>query len=231
MGVQTRGGIVYSDRATFTINEMNPNLISDPAWIMLTGGVGKSKSWVLDLDADGICLKFGGPKWFYTAGVFSWDTFHNAAGENYIDAKQWDSSSAIDPSAAKEWYWTADWAGNSWICGAQDFGVMTFDLINGANVDVNGTKGSFNMDVDNHTITFTGLTPLSLNSADIVAQCPAGTYKLIYLTENAMQILFDGGDNSNTPFTMNYISKDYKDSYVAPVITTITLPDDWTKGR
>jgi hypothetical protein len=228
MGVQTRGGIVFSDRATFSINQMNPSLISDAAWTMLTGGVGHSKSWVLDLDAEGTCLKFGGPKWFYTAGVFSWDTFHNAAGENYIDSDQWDPTSAIDPSAADQWYWTADWAGNSWICGAQDFGVMTFDLINGANVDVNGTKGSFNMDVDNHTITFTGLTPLSCNGADpILSQCPAGTYKLIYLTENAMQILFDGGDPDNTPFTMNYISKDFKDSYVAPVITTITLPEDW----
>ena len=35
MGVQTRGGIVFSDRASFHINQMNPNLISDAAWTML----------------------------------------------------------------------------------------------------------------------------------------------------------------------------------------------------
>ena len=97
MGVQTRGGIVFSDRASFHIDAMNPNLISDPAWTMLTGGVGHAKEWVLDLDANGTCLKFGGPKWFYTSGM-SWDSFHNIAGENYIDSEQWDSSTAIDPT-------------------------------------------------------------------------------------------------------------------------------------
>ena len=227
MGVQTRGGLVFSDRATFHINAMNPNLISDAAWTMLTGGVGNSKQWVLDLDAAGTSLKFGGPKWFYTSGM-SWDSFHNIAGENYLDSDQWDSSTAIDPTYASEWYWTADWAGNGWICGAADYGVMTFDLINGANVDVNGTKGSFNMDVASHTISFTGVIPLSPNQSDaIIGQRPDGTYKIIYLTDNAMQIMFDGGSNDNTPFTFNYISKEFKDSYVAPVITTITLPKGW----
>ena len=227
MGVQTRGGIVFSDRALFHINAMNPNLISDAAWTMLTGGVGHSKQWVLDLDAAGVSLKFGGPKWFYTSGM-SWDSFHNIAGENYLDSDQWDSSTAIDPTYASEWYWTADWAGNGWICGAADYGVMTFDLINGANVDVNGTKGSFNMDVASHTISFTGVIPLSPGQSDaIIGQRPDGTYKIIYLTDNAMQIMFDGGSNDNTPFTFNYISKEFKDSYVAPVITTITLPEGW----
>ena len=227
MGVQTRGGLVFSDRAIFHINAMNPNLISDAAWTMLTGGVGNSKQWVLDLDAAGTSLKFGGPKWFYTSGM-SWDSFHNIAGENYLDSDQWDSSTAIDPTYASEWYWTADWAGNGWICGAADYGVMTFDLINGANVDVNGTKGSFNMDVASHTISFTGVIPLSPNQSDaIIGQRPDGTYKIIYLTDNAMQIMFDGGSNDNTPFTFNYISKEFKDSYVAPVITTITLPKGW----
>ena len=227
MGVQTRGGIVFSDRATFHINAMNPNLISDAAWTMLTGGVGHSKEWVLDLDAAGTSLKFGGPKWFYTSGM-SWDSFHNIAGENYLDSEGWDSSTAIDPTYASEWYWSADWAGNGWICGAADYGVMTFDLINGANVDVNGQKGSFNMDVASHTISFTGVIPLSPGQDDaILGQRPDGNYKIIYLTENAMQIMFDGGSNDNTPFTFNYISKEYKDNYVAPVITTIDLPEGW----
>lgn len=227
MGVMTRGGLVFSDRAIFHIDKLNPNLISDPAWNMLTGGVGHSKQWVLDFDASGVSLKFGGPKWFFTTGM-SWDSFHNIAGENYIDSEQWDPSTAIDPINANAWYWNADWLGNSWICDAADYGVMTFDLINGANVDVNGTKGSFNMDVSNHTITFTGAIPLNPNQSDaIIGQRPDGTYKIIYLTDNAMQIMFDGGSQDNTPFTFNYISKKYKDSYVAPVITTISLPQDW----
>lgn len=226
MGVMTRGGIIFSAPASFTLDNMNANLISDPLWTMLTGGVGKSKTWVLDLDPnDGSALKFGGPKWFYTTGQ-CWDSFHNASGENYLDADPWDPATAIDPTKANEWYWAADWAGNGWICGLADYGEMTFDLINGANVNVNGTKGSFNMDAAAHTIQFTGVLPLSCGvEGSIAAQCPAGNYKIIYLTENAMQILFDG--DSETPFTMNYISKEYKENYVAPVITTITLPEGW----
>ncbi len=225
MGVQTRGGLVYSDRAIFHINQMNPSLISDPTWTLLTGGIGKSKTWVLDLDADGNSIKFGGPKWFYTSGQ-NWDSFHNAQGENYIDSKAWDATTAIDPTLSGEWYWAADWAGNPWICAKADYGEMTFDLINGANVDVNGTKGAFNMDVEGHTISFTGAIPLSCGvEANIAAQCPSGTYKIIYITENAMQIMFDG--DAETPFSMNYVSKDFKESYVPPVVTTITLPENW----
>lgn len=222
MAVQTRGGLVFSNRQSFTIDKLNTNLLADDTWTMLTGGVGKSKTWVLDLDKDGTSLKFGGPKWFYTAGA-NWNNFHDANGGNYVDSKAWDGAAAIEPSS--EWYWAADWAGNDWICGAQDFGTMTFDLINGANVDVNGTKGSFGMDVDAHTITFTGTLPLSIDQSAVAAQCPSGTYKIIYITETAMQILFDG--DSETPFSYNYISKDYKDNYVAPVVTTISLPEKW----
>ncbi len=225
MAAQTRGGIVFSEPATFRINEMNPQLLSDPLWTLLSGGIGKSKTWVLDIDAEGNAIKFGGPKWFYTAGQ-SWDSFHNAKGENYIDSKSWDATTAIDPTYSGEWYWAADWAGNGWICGAADYGEMTFDLIGGANVNVNGTQGAYNLDVDTHILSFTGTIPLSCGvESNIAAQCPAGNYKVIYLTENAMQILFDG--DSETPFTMNYVSKEYKDNYVPPVVTTITLPDDW----
>lgn len=224
MGVQTRGGIVFSDRAPFTINQMNTNWISDELWTLLAGGVGGSKTWELDLDASGTSLIFGGPKWFYTAGA-NWNNFHDAAGGNYVDSKTWDGAAAIEPTASDWWYWKADWAGNGWICAAKDFGTMTFDLIEGANVEVNGEKGSFGMDVDNHTITFTGVLPLAIDQSAVAAQCPSGTYKIIYLSENAMQILFDG--SSETPFSLNYIAKDYKDNYVPPVSETIYLPVDW----
>ena len=224
MGVQTRGGIVFSERAPFTIDKMNVALLSDPLWNYLTGGVGKSKTWVLDIDANGTAVYFGGPKWFYTTGA-NWNNFHDAKGANYVDSKSWDASTAIEPST--DWYWGADWAGNSWICGAADYGTMTFDLDGGANVDVNGSKGAFNMDVDNHTITFTGVLPLAMDPNSVANQCPSGTYKVIYLSENAMQILFDGPNE--TPFSLNYVAKSYKDNYVPPVNITINLPVEWKK--
>ena len=228
MSAVNAGGLSTSEPAYFTIEKMNTDLISDPTWTILTGGVGKSKTWVLDMDAQtGKPLWFNGLKWFFTPGM-GWDTFHAADGSNYIDSENWDAANAIDPSHEKDWYWTADFPGNSWICGIQDYGEMTFDLIDGANVTVNGTKGSFNMDTKAHTISFTGVLPLSCGcESDIAAYCPTGTYKISYLNENALQILFDSGNSDQTPFSMNYIAKDYKDNYVAPVVTDIELPEDW----
>lgn len=228
MIAENAGGLSYSDPAFFSIEEMNTDLISDPTWTILTGGVGKSKTWVLDMDpTDGKPLWFVGLKWFFTPGQ-SWDSFHAADGSNYLDSDSWDAANAIDPTYANEWYWAADFPGNSWICAIDDYGEMTFDLIDGANVTVNGSKGSFNMDTKTHTITFTGILPLSCGcDADIASYCPTGTYKIIYLNENAMQILFDSGTSDKTPFSMNYIAKEYKDNYVAPLITDIELPADW----
>lgn len=45
-GVDTRGGIVYSEPYQFTLNTNNMSLLEDPLYAYLTGGVGKSKKWV-----------------------------------------------------------------------------------------------------------------------------------------------------------------------------------------
>ena len=228
MGVQTRGGIVFSEPANFHIDNLNTDLLSDPLWTLLTGGIGKSKTWVLDIDAAGTALMYGGPIWFFTSG-YTWNNLHTAKGANYIDSKKWDAKEAIEPFLADDgtaqWYWKADWAGNQWMCGAADYGEMTFDLIGGANVDVNGEKGAFNMSVDNHTISFTGVVALNTGNHDVAAQCPSGTYKILHLTENALQILFDG--SNETPFTLNYISKDYKENYVPEVKINNDMPLDF----
>ena len=45
-GVNTHGGIVYSEPYEFEITTNNMSLLEDPLWTYLTGGVGKSKRWV-----------------------------------------------------------------------------------------------------------------------------------------------------------------------------------------
>lgn len=50
-GVDTRGGIVYGEPYQFQINTNNMDLLSDPLYTYLTGGVGSSKRWV-PLDKD-----------------------------------------------------------------------------------------------------------------------------------------------------------------------------------
>ncbi len=45
-GVDTRGGIVYSEPYQFQLTTNNMSLLEDPLYAYLTGGVGKSKTWV-----------------------------------------------------------------------------------------------------------------------------------------------------------------------------------------
>lgn len=65
--VQSRGGLVYADPVTITINSIDQNTVSQSMWVALTGGLGKSKTWVLDLDANAVSKFFAGP--FYFGGT------------------------------------------------------------------------------------------------------------------------------------------------------------------
>lgn len=71
-GVESAGGFVQADTATVIVNTLDQNAVSSPMWVNLTGGYGKSKTWVLDLDANGKSKYFNGPAYF--AGVnYSWE--------------------------------------------------------------------------------------------------------------------------------------------------------------
>ncbi|WP_205513600.1 hypothetical protein [Longitalea arenae] len=71
-GVESAGGLV-TDTTVVTITTIDEKTVSDPMWIKLTGGgLGKSRTWVLDLDANGVSKYFKGP--FYFAGPgWVWD--------------------------------------------------------------------------------------------------------------------------------------------------------------
>ena len=71
-GVESAGGFVQSDTAVVIVNTLDQKTVSSPMWVNLTGGNGKSKTWVLDLDAKGVSKIFGGP--FYYGGTgWEWD--------------------------------------------------------------------------------------------------------------------------------------------------------------
>ena len=162
-GVVTPGGIVMGDTVHFTIDDMYAGFISDPMWSAVAGGANQSKTWVLDLDAEGVSRHFQGPVYFFT-GSYKWDNLHTPkdftndgalsvmkdslggayveVGYNYLDDYEeyvWDPTHAIEPNLTDgeaTWYWLADYPGNTWITNAADFGTMTFDLKGGANVVV-----------------------------------------------------------------------------------------------
>jgi len=68
-GVESAGGFVQADTAIVIVNALDQNAVSTPMWTNLTGGYGKSKTWVLDLDAKGVSkyftcsFYFGGTGW------------------------------------------------------------------------------------------------------------------------------------------------------------------------
>lgn len=207
-GVETPGGIVYGDTVTFQIDNMYTGFIEDELWTLLTGGVGQEKTWYLDLDAGGVSRYFAGPLFFY--GVD--DSWASVTEGQSIDGDSWN--------------YTPDWAGNTWLMNAADFGTMTFDLKNGANVTVvhntlssRGTEtGTFSMSTEDHTMKMTDASPLHDSNRDGVV-VDWGNIKILSLTENTMQlgVLRDAALSGESACLLvyNYISKDYKDNWVA----------------
>ncbi len=197
-GVETRGGVVYGEPYKFAIDNVNPSLLTDELWTLISGGVGQEKTWVLDLDANGACKYFVGPLYFFGLDD-NWETNHGAAA----------------PEGADSWSWQADWAGNTWITDAKDFGTMTFDLKNVAHVTVNDLdnganySGTYLIDAENHTISFTNAKMLHLSSYDGIVTNWSSTLKLLSLTEHSMQIAVvrDNSDEGPCLLSFNFISK------------------------
>ena len=113
------------------------------------------------------------------------------------------------------------------MCDLKNYGYMTLDLIGGANVtitDADGNvtgKGSYMLDVDAHTITFSGVYPLNTTT-----DAPSTrVFKLLYLSDDAMMILPNGTTAEN--YSLNYVTKDFFENYVPDAPKEPELPDGW----
>jgi hypothetical protein len=70
--VEGAGGLASADPYVVKVTTLDSNYVSGPMWKDLTGGYGKSKTWVLDCDANGVSKYFAGP--IYFAGIdLSWE--------------------------------------------------------------------------------------------------------------------------------------------------------------
>ena len=244
MGVNTRGGYVWSAPYTFTVDDFCAEFVDHYLWTRLSGGVGQSKTWQLDLgvldDGTTKTTYWTGPHWYWNPN-YTWDHLHAAtetenAAANYRDSDPWDAATAINPDevaavdgADAGWYWAADYAGNSWMCTAANYGYITFDLIDGANVtitDADGNvleKGTYLLDTDNHTISFSGVYPLNSSNGGLMTR----DCKLLYLSDTAMQLIGDG-IKSGSATSCNYVTKEYFENYQADEVSKEPqLPDGW----
>ena len=212
-GVQTRGGVVYGEPTTFTIHDFYAGFVTNELWTLLTGGVGTSKTWIPDNGKYGL-----------------------APGE----------LSYADPSGTVEWNnWSPNWepaAGFTMAAGDNPIweSSMTFDLINGANVSIDDRssggvgekKGSFMLNTDAHTITFTDVDLLHTAGWSHMTSNWKKDLKILTMTENQLRIgiLRQKDTSGEDPWWViwNYVNKEYADNYEAPAQEIFpTLPDDW----
>jgi hypothetical protein len=195
----TAGGIVEMDPVTIEVTEDNLTCVDDPLWNLLSGGVGNEKTWLLDINAEGVSkyhpapLGFAGLKWGF--------------GNQCV----------VDPATTGDcWTWFPEYAGNEWMAAKADYGTMTFNLIGGPFVTVDqkatpnaGTKtGTYFLDKDAKTITFTDVTPLNQGWDQIYT-----TGYIIELTEDNMRLAFKHPTKAEYE-VFNYISKEYSDNWV-----------------
>jgi len=212
-GVLTRGGYVYGEPYVLDLTTDNLSYVDDPLWNMLTGGKGQSKTWKLDIDADGTYKYFPGPLYFY--GTDDW--YGNVTGGQ--EATDYNGDGTVD-----SWNWCADWAGNgSWMfssTGAMDYGTMTFDLIDGAHVVVDnlasGVKqtGTFLLDAENYTLTMSDAGILHDPGRDAIVT-KWGSARVIQLTEDFLQLgVIRDNDPNEGPCLLvyNYVSQNYWDN-------------------
>ncbi|MFG6685779.1 hypothetical protein ACGK9U_04295 [Mariniflexile sp. HNIBRBA6329] len=197
----TAGGLVELDPVTITVTDDNLSYVDDPLWTALSGGVGKSKTWYLDLNAEGQSKYFGGPMSF-SGNELGWQ-------------KQ-----CLSDNTDLCWIWEPEWASATWIGDAGDYGSMTFSLEGGPFVTVNhafttnrGTEnGTYFLDANAHTLTLTNAAILQNSWGDNDVD-DWSNYRILTLTEDAMQLA--AFHNSKQELVIfNFISKEYSDNWV-----------------
>ncbi len=222
-GVMTRGGVVYGEPTTFTVDDFCADFVNNDLWTYISGGVGNSKKWYLDLDENGVSRYFSGPVYFYGLD----DCWESVTDGVTIDGDTW--------SWGASWGDVAGWQFNSY---AMDYGYMEFDLNGGSNVtvvmndpDLNKSfTGSYMLDTDNHTIQFTDAELLHDYTNDSQVASWSGTMKVLSLNESAMQIAVERTADACL-LSFNFISEDYFNNYDPnsglDEEVTPTLADDW----
>jgi len=175
---------------TYALSYMND---SQHLWNNICGGAGKSKTWVLDLDASGKSYYFDGPLYFYPT-VDTWD---NQAGG-----------------------WCPSYSGNTWLMSATDYGTMTFASITSHLIttvrpaeNVTSESGSYTIDTLTHKLTIKN-TSILMDIGRTTVVTKRGDCKIFSLTDSTMQLgVFRDNDPTQGPYELvyNYISKAYYD--------------------
>ncbi len=194
-GVQTRGGAVYGEPVTFTIADFHAGFVDHELWTLLTGGIGKSKTWIHDDGQYGLAtgeLDYADPATTVEWGDFApnWSPGRGHTGDNNI----WGST-------------------------------MTFSLEGGAFYAVSNKtaagsvdgSGTFMLDVDNHRLSISGAQLMHTQGWNNKTTNWHSGLRVLALTENQLRVAVlreEISGESEWWLIWNYVSKAYADSYV-----------------
>lgn len=161
--VSSGGGFVKGDSTKIHVSKTDLSYLNNPEWGQLTGGQ-QGKTWELDM-----------------AKPIGWYGFDYLKGNGSAD----------------DWSWHPDYQSNQWVMPDRYYGSMTFDLNNGKNVEVDSVgvngqtvtcKGSFNMDLDNHSLNFNNCDLLFGGSSYYVQVPDWRSTTILDLTDSTMTL-------------------------------------------
>lgn len=224
-GVETRGGVVYGEPATFTVASFCADFVTGEMWDFLAGGAGNSKVWIPDNG------NYGMKQGFYSC-------FEPSA--TYVDM--------VADGGKNNWYakdktWWEPSNGDVGITEEDLDATMVFSLKGKAGLTIHRkvdgqevtTEGLFSMNTDNHTISAVDVDFLHGAWADGKAVDFRNGFQILVLTENQLMIgnyrdeALSG--EGKCVYCWNFVSEEYAANYVPeptePEPTEPILPDGW----
>lgn len=202
-GVETPAGVVYGNPSRITIDKMCTDFITSEVWTMLTGGVGKSKTWIFDDGTYGYAageLSYGdpaaNPNFGFNNFTSNWDP-----GKGHCD----------DENTVNGSYWKS---------------YMTFSLDGGANYSYyNGTtntteNGVFGLNESSYILSLTDADLMHPDNWSTRLANWRQNLQIVELDENHLRVGYTrvvGDWGGEWLEVFNYVSKEYADNYVPPV--------------
>lgn len=187
----TAGGIVGVDSVVVEVTKDNLMYVNDPLWILLTGGVGESKTWIPDNGEYGLSM-----------GPLSYaDPSREQVWGNY--QANWDPADVGQTAEDMSAEMTFSLTGGPFLETVKP------------NEPGGNESGTFSLNAENHTLSTTDAT--IIRPAAFIGNASNWTDNLniLELTENQLRIaVYRTNEEGPWWYILNYVSREYAENYV-----------------
>ena len=234
--VMVDGVWLPSDTFVVTTTKDNLAFLNTKAWKALTGGLDANgnpvvKKWRMDLNKDGKCVYFTGPLYFSGYSTpevkkeeWSYWAF-DLTPQQVNDIQAGKITIPVNGVEQKNIFnWSPDYAGNTWLMAANDYGTISFNGVDGiVETEIFGKKeqGTFTFDTATMKITMTNVhfptDTARLNEPQFLEN-DLHNVRIFTLSDSAMQVgikrTYDGYKNGEHPkdpwlLVYNFVCADY----------------------